>query len=81
MADFIVRDLRPVSVVDGIGFLQLMQTAEPRYVVPCRRTMMSTIDTKYRILKRAVRGAISSQDSVALSLICGPHEQVMPTFP
>ena len=35
VADFIARDLRPISVVDGNGFLQLMQTAEPRFVVPC----------------------------------------------
>lgn len=67
VVDFIARDLRPVNVVDGIGFLQLMQTAEPRYVVPCRKTMMSVIDTKYRVLKRTVRGAIGSQDSVALT--------------
>ena len=32
VADFIARDLRPVRVVDGDGFLQLMQIAEPRYM-------------------------------------------------
>ena len=26
---FIARDMRPVSVVDGIGFLNLMHVAEP----------------------------------------------------
>ena len=54
IADFIARDLRPVSVVDGDGFLQLMQLAEPRFVVPCRKTMMSVIDRKYTALKRTV---------------------------
>jgi len=34
IAEFIARDLRPISVVDGTGFLNLMQIAEPRYVVP-----------------------------------------------
>ena len=34
VAEFIVRDLRPVSTVDGDGFLNLMEVAEPRYVVP-----------------------------------------------
>ena len=35
IAEFITRDLRPVSIVDGDGFLNLMEVAEPRYVVPC----------------------------------------------
>jgi len=56
LADFIARDLRPVSVVDGDGFLQLMQVAEPRFVVPCRKTIMSVIDRKYIEVKRTVRG-------------------------
>ena len=37
--DFIRRDIRPISVVDGTGFLNLMNVAEPRYVVPCRATI------------------------------------------
>ena len=38
IASFITSDMRPVNVVDGTGFLKLMQVAEPRYVVPCRKT-------------------------------------------
>ena len=31
MAQFIVSNLRPISVIDGVGFLrQLMEVAEPR---------------------------------------------------
>ena len=35
VCEFIVRDLRPISVIDEIGFLNLMNVAEPRYTVPC----------------------------------------------
>ena len=35
VVEFVARDLRPVSVVDGCGFLNLMEVAEPRYTVPC----------------------------------------------
>ena len=34
IAKFIARDLRPITIVDGTGFLNLMQIAEPCYVVP-----------------------------------------------
>ena len=30
MAQFIVSNLRPISVVDGVWFLRLMEVAEPR---------------------------------------------------
>ena len=59
IADFITRDLRPVSVVDGVGFLNLMHLAEPHYTVPCRKTLMGIIDSRYADLKRSVCGVIS----------------------
>ena len=52
--EFISRDLRPVNVVDGTGFLSLMNVAESHFVVPCRRTVMNHIDWKYCEMKRAV---------------------------
>ena len=54
-------------MVDGDGFLQLMQLAESCFVVPCRKTMMSVIDRKYAALKRTVRGAMIGQHSVTLT--------------
>ena len=30
MAQFIVSELRPISVGDGVGFLHLMEVAEPQ---------------------------------------------------
>jgi len=43
-----------MSTVDGDGFLNLMEVAEPRYVVPCRRTMDTVIDKMYCRSKQAV---------------------------
>jgi len=54
VVEFISRDLRPVNVVDGTGFLSLMNVAESHFVVPCRRTVMNHIDWKYCEMKRAV---------------------------
>ena len=44
-----------------------MQLAEPRFVVPCKKAMMSVIDRKYTALKRTVRGAMIGQHSVTLT--------------
>ena len=38
VAEFIAR---PISVVDGTGFLNLMQIAEPQYIVPCRASRLN----------------------------------------
>ena len=51
VADFISKYMRPVSTVDGQGFLNLMRVAEPRYTVPCRKTVMGLIYQKYHVLK------------------------------
>ena len=66
-ADFITKDMRPVSVVDGIGFLKLMQIAEPRFTVPCRKTIMKMIDEKYRTLKHSIHGEIAQQRNISLT--------------
>jgi len=45
VAKFIARDLRPISVVDGTGFLNLIQIAEPWYVVLCCATITARIQS------------------------------------
>ena len=67
IVDFISIDLRPVSVVDGHGFLKLMHVAEPQFSVPCRKTVMDVIERKYTELKRNVRGSISGEHYITLT--------------
>ena len=62
VCQFVVHDIRPVSVVDNVGFLNLMYEAEPRYVVPCRSTISRRIDDLYVSEKRRVRGDIASAE-------------------
>ena len=51
VTDFIVRDMRPINAVDGEGFVNLMQVAEPRYTVPCRKTIKGLVDQKFISMK------------------------------
>ena len=47
MVDFVVRNLRPVNIVDSVRFLHLLNVAEPQSIVPCRCTIDSYIDRRY----------------------------------
>ena len=67
VADFISKDMRPVSVVDGQGFLNLMHVAEPRYTVPCRKTVMDLIDQKYHVLKERIGNQVAQQRVLSLT--------------
>jgi len=67
LLEFIARDLRPVSVVDGHGFLNLMEKGEPQYSVPCQRTVKTGLERKYIELKRQVRGLLSGQHCITLT--------------
>ena len=67
VVDFVVRDLRPVNVVDSVGFLNLMEVAEPRYVVPCRRTVNSYIDKRYLAVKARVQQELKQVDYMGMT--------------
>lgn len=69
IAEFIARDMRPVSVIDGLGFLNLMHVAEPQYITLCRKMVMELIEWKYTDLKRDIRGHAAQQEW--MSPICG----------
>ena len=43
LAEFIAKDMRPVAIVEGKGFLKLMETLEPAYEVPSRKTIVKVL--------------------------------------
>ena len=52
VGSFIVQDLRPINVVEGKGFRQLMKVAEPRFKLPSRTYFSkSVIPAKYATAK------------------------------
>jgi len=67
IVDFVIRDLRPVNVVDCVGFLHLMEVAEPRYTVPCRHTVNGYIDKWYLAVKACVQQEIKQVDYMGMT--------------
>ena len=55
IVDFDVHNLRPVNGNDSVGFLHLMEVAEPRYTVPCCHTVNSYINQQYLAVKAHVQ--------------------------
>lgn len=43
VAEFIARDMRPFSVVEGSGFKNLLKEMDPCYVLPTRKTISSKL--------------------------------------
>ena len=62
ICEMIARDIRPISIVDDVGFLNVMKEAEPRYVVPCRSTISRYIDDMYVQEKRVARSMLADVD-------------------
>ena len=43
IAEMIAIDCQPISVVDDLGFVRVLQTAEPRYSIPSRKYITESI--------------------------------------
>ena len=80
--EMIARDIRPISIVDDVGFLNLMKEAEPRYTVPCRSIISWYIDDMYVQEKRVARSMLADVDYLCCTALvtCGPHEVLMAIF-
>ena len=68
VAEFLVSDLRPYSTVSKPGFVNLMNTLEPSYVVPSRTHFSDkVIPELYEATKSEVIEAINNALSVAIT--------------
>ena len=62
VAEFVSRDLRPLSIVDGKGFQQLLGYMEPGYKVLSRPHVATTCRRLHTSLKEQLIETISSQE-------------------
>lgn len=63
----IVRDLRPVNIVNGDGFKALMAYLEPGYRLPSDRYFMGLIERKYVEVKEGVTRRLQQETFVSLT--------------
>ncbi|XP_052278728.1 E3 SUMO-protein ligase ZBED1-like [Dreissena polymorpha] len=67
IADMIVKDYVPLSIVEGEGFRNLMQIVAPDYKVPCRNTVRSRIVLKYESEKEVLSSELASVQSASIT--------------
>ena len=61
IVQFIIRDMRPVSTVDGSGFQNLLGLLEPNYSIPSRTHISSVIRRMYLNVKEQLYKELESQ--------------------
>ena len=67
IAEFMARDLRPLSVVDGDGFKQLVNYLEPGYKVPSRTHVTNTCHKKLDSIKEKLLATLATGQYIAVT--------------
>ena len=68
IATMIANNQRPIRMVKGEGFLNLMNYLEPEYKIPCRKSITSTIHRKHEIVKHKLKDKLEREaNSIALT--------------
>lgn len=68
IAEFVARDLHPVSVVEGEGFCSLMELLEPSYTVPSRKTVSKELVALQGEVKAKIVGELDLASFVTLTM-------------
>jgi len=63
----IVKDLRPITVVEGAGFKELMEFSEPGYTMPGRTFFTSKLENMQTDLKDSLKATLASTKFVAIT--------------
>ncbi len=59
--------MRPIGVVEGQGFKNLLKVLEPGYAVPAHQTIMHALTTKYEGLREKVSELIRHSEALSLT--------------
>jgi len=64
---FIAFDMRPINLIEGTGFEALLKLAEPNYQLPCRTTLMHTIEELYKSTKKDIICQVNNSKSFGIT--------------
>ena len=67
IAEFIARDMRPISVIEGKGFQNLLAIIDPSYQVPSRKHVMKNIQDMYSKVRLCLLAEMEDIQSVGLT--------------
>ena len=67
ICELIIKDLQPISIVEDVGFKELIEFAFPNYIMPCRKKVTELIEHKYKIKKSQLLLELTNAEFVALT--------------
>jgi len=65
---FVIKDLKPLSIVEGEGFREFMHIAVPEYIVPCRMTITRQIDQMAIVERENLKKVLKDIPNVCLTV-------------
>lgn len=63
----ICHDFQPVSIVENLGFKQLLKTTAPHYKIPSRKTINKLLDSKYEVISNIICSKIECAEYYSLT--------------
>ena len=67
LVQFIAKDMRPLSTVEGDGFRQFCCVLDPQYQVPSRKTVTTQLKDLQQRVKLSVQAELDAASAVALT--------------
>ena len=67
IAEFVSKDMRPVAVVEGVGFRNLVATLDPAYQIPSRKSVMEVLHRMYDEVRSQVEAELSQVKHVSFT--------------
>ena len=67
IVDFIAMDMRPISVIEGAGFIRMVKAMAPGYTIPCRTTITKQISLLHDTTREKLKSDIDNAAAVAFT--------------
>jgi hypothetical protein len=68
LAEFLLRDMRPLQTVEGEGFKAFIYRLNPRFVIPNRAKITRQCDTLAKALQTKMRGIMKDVSYLAITV-------------
>lgn len=70
IVNMIIKDMLPLSFVEGVGFIEFIKKTIPSYKIPCRNTIKNRISVIYDVEKQKIISEVGKFDWVSLTTDC-----------
>ena len=65
--NMVVKDMQPLSIVENVGFRQLIQRLDPKYPIIARSTLTQLLPMRYQVEKEKLKSCMAQVNSVSVT--------------